>query len=317
MRTFEMEKKTTRDAFGAAVYELAKEDSAIIGMGADTTGNVGFNPMSAEFPDRVINVGIAEQNMMGVAAGLATMGYRVFAGSFAPFVAMRSLEQFRTFICYPHLNVKVAGGMGGLSASNEGVTHQCLEDFTIMRSIPGNVVVYPADTASCRVIVKELNKHDGPAYIRLGKLPFRKVFGDDYHFELGKANLLEEGSDVTIICIGTTVCRALQARDQLQEQGISARVLEMPCVKPLDEAAVLKAARETGAIVTVEEATILGALGGAVAEVLGENEPTIMKRVGINDCFGESGDFEELLDKYGISVENIVDAAKSVISAKR
>ncbi|MCE5188371.1 MAG: transketolase family protein [Eubacteriales bacterium] len=317
MRSFEMEQKTTRDAFGAAVYDLAKEDPSIIALGADTTNNLGMGPMSQEIPKRVINVGIAEQNMMGIAAGLAASGYRVFAGSFAPFVAMRSLEQFRTFICYPHLNVKVAGGMGGLSASNEGVTHQCPEDFTIMRSIPGNVVVYPADTASCKVIVRELNKHDGPAYIRLGKLPFRKVFDENYHFELGKANLLEEGTDATIFCNGTTVSRSLQAFDVLREEGISVRVMEMPCIKPLDEEAVLNAAEETGAIVTVEEATILGALGGAVAEVLGENHPTIMKRVGLNDCFGESGELEELMDKYGISVESIVSAVKSVIARKR
>lgn len=313
MRQFDKESRTTRDAFGNAVFELAKADPTVIGLGADTTSNLGMKEMQSVYPDRVINMGIAEQNMMGVAAGLAATGYRVFAGSFAPFVAMRSLEQFRTFIAYPHLNVVVAGGMGGLSAANEGVTHQCPEDITIMRSIAGNVVVYPADTASTEVMVKALGSHDGPAYVRLGKMPFRKVFDETYPFEIGKANVLEDGDDVTIIACGATVCRALQAHDVLTEEGIHATVLDCSCIKPLDEAAVISAAEKTGAVIVVEDATIMGALGGAVAEVLGEKRPTPMKRIGIRDCFTESGDMEELLDKYGISVQDIVDGAKEVI----
>lgn len=316
MRQFEKEKKTTRDAFGNAVFQLAKEDPSIIGIGADTTSNIGMKEMQSVYPDRVINIGIAEQNMMGVAAGLAATGYRVFAGSFAPFVAMRSLEQFRTFIAYPHLNVVVAGGMGGLSAANEGVTHQCPEDITIMRSIAGNVVVYPADTASTEAVVRALGRHDGPAYVRLGKMAFRKVFDEHYQFEIGKANLLEEGSDVTIIACGATICRALQARDVLAEEGIEASVLDCSCIKPLDEEAVLKAAEQTGCIIVVEDATIMGALGSAVAEVLSENRPTPLIRIGIRDCFAESGDMEELLDKYGISVEDIVNGAKTVRKRK-
>ena len=317
MRQFEREKKTTRDAFGNAVHELAREDASIIGMGADTTNNLGMKNMSEEFPERVINIGIAEQNMMGVAAGLAATGFQVFAGSFAPFVALRSLAQFRTFLAYPHLNVKGAGGMGGLSAGNEGVTHQSPEDMAIMRTIPGNVVVYPADTTSTNVIVKALAAHEGPAYIRLGKLPFLKVFDENYRFTIGKANLLEDGTDVTLIACGTTIPRSLQARDVLAEQGISARVLDMSCVKPLDEEAVLKAARETGCIVTVEESTIMGCLGSAVAEVLSEQYPIPMKRVGIPDCFGESGDHDALMDKYGLSVEAITEAARTLVEKKK
>lgn len=315
MRTFEREKKTTRDAFGNAVHELAKEDPSIIGIGADTTNNLGMKAMSEEFPDRVINIGIAEQNMMGVAAGLAATGFQVFAGSFAPFVSMRSLEQFRTFIAYPHLNVKVAGGMGGLSAGNEGVTHQAPEDMAIMRTIPGNVVVYPADNAAVHAVVKALAKHDGPAYIRLGKLAFLKVFDENYKFEIGKANLLEDGTDVTLIACGTTISRCLQAHDLLAEKGISARVLDMSCIKPLDEEAVVKAAKETGKIITVEESTIMGALGSAVAEVLSEQCPTPMKRLGIQDCFGESGDHDALMDKYGLAVADIVKAAEEIVAA--
>ncbi len=316
MRQFEVEKKTTRDAFGAAVYELAKEDPAILGIGADTTSNLGMKQMAADMPDRVINMGIAEQNMMAVAAGLAASGYRVFGGSFAPFVAMRALEQFRTFIAYPHLNVVMAGGMGGLSAANEGVTHQCPEDISIMRSISGNVVVYPADTASTKAVVRALGKHEGPAYVRLGKFAFRKVFDEDYKFEIGKANLLQDGKDVTLIACGAVIYRALQAADMLTEEGISARVLDMSCIKPLDEDAVIKAASETGCIVTVEDSTILGALGGAVAEVLAEKMPAPMCRVGIRDTFTESGDLDGLMDKYGIGVKDIVEAAKCVIRRK-
>lgn len=315
MRQFEIENRTTRDAYGEAIFELAKEDPSIIAIGADTTGNLGMNPMAAQMPDRVINIGIAEQNMMGVAAGLASSGYRVFGGSFAPFIAMRSLEQFRTFIAYPHLNVVMAGGMGGLGAANEGVTHQCPEDVSIMRSISGNVVAAPADTTATKAVVRALGKHDGPAYVRLGKLAFRKVFDDDYQFEIGKANVLEEGEDVTIISAGAVLYRALQARDVLKEEGISAAVLDCTCIKPLDEDTVVRYAEKTGAVVVVEDSTI-GALGGAVAEVLVSKFPVPMERAGIDDCFTESGDMEELMDKYGLSVDAIVLKAKAAIARK-
>lgn len=316
MRQFETEKKTTRDAYGSAILEIAREDATVIAIGADTTSNLGLKAMADEYPDRVINIGIAEQNMMGVAAGLAATGYRVFGGSFAPFIAMRSLEQFRTFIAYPHLNVVMAGGMGGLGAANEGVTHQCPEDISIMRSIAGNVVAAPADTAATKAVVKALAKHDGPAYVRLGKTAFRKVFDENYTFEIGKANVLEEGEDVTIISAGATLYRALQACDVLKDEGITAMVLDCSCIKPLDEEKVIWAAKRTGAIVIVEDSTI-GALGGAVAEVLAKYYPTPMERAGIMDCFTESGDMEELMDKYGMRVEDIVMAAKAAIARKR
>lgn len=316
MRQFEREKKSTRDAYGNAVHELAKQDPTVIGIGADTTNNIGLKGMSQEFPNRVINVGIAEQNMMGTAAGLAATGFKVFGGSFGPFVAMRSLEQFRTFAAYPHLNVKMAGGMGGLSAANEGVTHQCPEDMAIMRTIPGNIVVYPADTASCDVIVKKLYEYPGTAYIRLGKFPFLRLFDENYSFEPGRANLLEDGTDVTLIGCGVTLTRCLQAKDVLAEEGISARVLDMSCIKPLDEQAILCAAEETGAIVTVEEGTIMGGLGSAVAEVLIEQKLVPMQRVGVPDVFTESGDHDPLMDKYGLSVDDIVKAAHKVLERK-
>ena len=299
------------------MHTLAQSDPMVVGMGADTTFNVGLKGMYAEFPERVINVGIAEQNMMGMAAGLAASGFKVYAGSFAPFVAMRSLEQFRTFIAYPHLDVTIGGGMGGISASVEGVTHQCQEDISIMRSIAGTVIVNPADTASCDAVMKSLGNHSGPAYVRLGKLPFYQVFDENYKFEIGKANLLEEGEDATVIATGSIVYRALQARDILRELGIQIRVLEMPCIKPLDEEAVYRAARDTGAIVTAEESTIIGALGSAVAEYLVENIPVPMRRIGLQDVFCESGDLYDLMNQYGMGVKDIVDAVKEVVSRKK
>ncbi len=316
MREFVRDTKTTRDTFGATIFELAKTDENIITIGADTTGNLGLKTMAVEMPDRVINIGIAEQNMMDVAAGLATVGFNVFAGSFAPFSSMRALEQLRTFVAYSHLNVKLAGGMSGLSAAHEGVTHQCYEDIAIMRSIPGMVILNPADNASTAAMVKAMAAHDGPSYIRLGKYPFYKVFDEDYHFEIGKANLLEDGDDITIICSGTTVSRSLQAKDILAEEGISARVLEMPCIKPLDEKAVIESAEKTGAIITVEEASRIGGLGGAVSEVLAQNISVPFKILGIDDCFCETGGHDELLDKYGLSVADIVKSAKNTVSRK-
>lgn len=317
MRQFEMEKRTTRDAYGAAVFELAKEDPSIIAIGADTTHNIGLRDMTQAMPDRVIDVGIAEQNMMAVAAGLAATGMKVWGGSFAPFVSMRALEQFRTFIAYPHLNVKMCGGMGGLSGSWEGVTHQSTEDMAIMRTIPGTTVVYPADTASTRAIVHALDRFPGPAYLRLGKVPFRRIFDDSYVFVPGKANLLEDGSDLTLIGCGATLARCLQAKDLLAEKGISARVLDMSCIKPLDKDAVCAAADETGAIVTVEEGSVIGGLGGAVAETLVQYRPVPVKIVGVKDVFAETGEHEALMDKYGLSVADIVCAAQEVLAKKK
>ena len=317
MRQFEREKKTIRDAYGAAVLELAKKDPMVIGIGADTVNNIGMKAFAQEFPDRVINCGIAEQDMMDIASGLAANGFKVFGGSFGPFVTMRGLEQYRSFIAYPHLKVVMMGGMAGLSASNEGVTHQCTEDLAIMCSIPNNVVLAPADIASLTAMVNAVyeNVKDGPAYIRGGKFGYLHVF-DEYDFEIGKAKILEDGKDVTLICAGTSISRCLQAKDVLEEEGISARVLDCSSIKPLDEEAVIAAAKETGAIVTVEEATIVGGLGAAVASVLVENCPVPMKRCGVPDCFAESGDHDPLMDKYGLAVDTIVEAAKATVARK-
>ena len=314
---FVMEKDTTRKALGSVVYDMAKADDKIIAVSGDGVGSMGLVEMQAAMPDRVINTGIAEQNAMNICAGLASVGLKPIIAGFAPFMTMRAIEQFRTFICYPHLNVTIAGGMGGLSASTEGVTHQGLEDLGILRTIPGVVITAPADAASTRVILKKLLEHDGPAYIRTSKGPVYSVFdAETYQFEIGKANLLKDGTDVTIICNGPVVYRSLEAADALEAEGISVRVLEMPCIKPLDEEAVLKAARETGAIVTVEDHQIIGALGSAVAECLSENCPTYLKRLGIRDTFTESGDHYDLLDKYGMKSTDIAAAAKEVMAKK-
>ena len=314
---YEMDKITTRDAFGAAMFRVAQENERVVAISADTTKSLGFGAMMEAFPERAINCGIAEQNMMDMAAGIASEGYLTFAASYGTFTCMRALEQFRTFVAYPNLNVKVAGGMAGLSGGAEGVTHQSIEDLAIMRSIPNCTVVVPADAAATEVITEEVARHYGPAYIRLARVKSPKVFRyDSYHFEIGKANLMREGTDVTVICCGSMVRRCIDACERLEAEGIRVRLLEMPCIKPIDKEAILKAARETRAIVTAEEGSIIGGLGGAVAEILGEEYPTPMKRVGIHDVFGESGELEELMDAYGMSVEDVMEAVKELLEKK-
>lgn len=314
---YRMDPITTREAFGRAMYRVAQRNERVVAISADTPKSLGFQPMMEAYPERAINCGIAEQNMMAMAAGMAAEGYLTFAASYGTFTCMRALEQFRTFIAYPGLNVKVAGGMAGLSGGVEGVTHQSVEDIGIMRTIPNCVVAVPADAAATEVITEALAGQYGPAYIRLGRGKSATVFDETYHFEIGKANLLAGGSDVTLICCGSTVRRCIEARERLAGEGISARLLEMPCIKPLDEEAVLRAARETGAIVTVEENTIIGGLGGAVAELLGERFPTRMKRCGVPDVFTESGELPDLMDLYGLAVEDIVNAAAGLTERRR
>lgn len=312
----EIDQETTRAAFGKTVLMLARKNDKIFAISNDALPNMGLGPMLKEFPNRTLNLGIAEQNTMGVAAGLAATGMTVVVGEYAVFSTMRSVEQFRTFIAYPNLNVKVSGGMGGLSAAGEGVTHMGLEDVGIMRLFPNTIVTVPADAVSTRLITEAILKVYGPAYIRLGKGLYYKVFDESYRFVIGKANLLVEGYDATIITNGPMVYRSLEAYRKLKNEGIQVRVLEMPCVKPIDEEAILSAAQETGAIITAEDHTIIGGLGGAVAEILSEQCPTIMKRLGIRDVFPESGDHDDLMDKYGLAISDVVTAVKEVIAKK-
>ncbi len=312
-----MDKISTRDAFGNALLRIAENDENVVAIAADTTKSMGYGPMEKKFPERVINVGIAEQNMMTAAAGLASVGNLVFAASYAPFTCMRALEGVRTFIAYPNLNVKVVGGLGGLSGNIEGVTHQGLEDVGIMRCIPNMTIVVPADAASTEVITEEIAKNYGPAYIRLGRGSVPMIFDENYKFQIGKANVLKaSGNDAVVICNGTAVSRVLEAEKLLAEKGYDVQVVEMPCVKPIDAEVIIKAAGETGAVITAEEHNIIGGLGSAVAEVLGEYKPTLMKRLGIGDIFTESGPHDELLDKYGLAVKTIISEVENLIKSK-
>ncbi len=312
-----MDDISTRDAFGNAVLRIAETDANVLAFSADTAKSMGLGKMAKKFPDRVIDVGIAEQNMMTAAAGAATVGNLVFATTYSVFTCMRACEQVRTFVAYPNLNVKIAGGMGGLAGTYEGVTHQGTEDIAMMRCVPNMTVVVPADAASTEVIVAEVAKHYGPAYIRLGRYAVPKVFDEKYKFQIGKANVLKsDGKDATIICNGVMVDRALQAEKILAAKGYGVKIIEMPCIKPLDADSILEACEQTGAIITAEEHNIIGGLGSAVAEVVVQNRPVPMGFIGINDVFAESGHHAELLDKYGMSVQSIVDKVIKVIASK-
>lgn len=313
------DKISTRDAFGLALVERARNDDRLFAIGADTTKSMGFKPMMAEFPDRVINCGIAEQNMALIGAGIAAAGGRAVIATYAPFASMRIAEQVRTFICYPNLDVKIISGLSGLSGNIEGVTHQGLEDVGIVRCMANMVVAVPADAAACKSISKVILDYKGPAYLRIGRGPVEKVFDDDYVFEIGKANVLDEtGSDVAIISNGCAVARVLRAKAIWEKAGVRARVVEMPCVKPIDREEILRCAADCGSIVTAEEHNIIGGLGSAVCEVVCESEtPCPVKRIGIDDIYTESAPHDQLLDKYNLSPEHIaelvIEAAKSKI----
>ncbi|MBR6862905.1 MAG: transketolase family protein [Acidaminococcaceae bacterium] len=309
------DKISTRDAFGIALAEAAREYPNLFAIGADTTKSMGFKPMMAEFPDRVINNGIAEQNMAMIGAGIAATGGRAVVATYAPFASMRISEQIRTFVCYPNLDVKVISGLGGLSGNVEGVTHQGLEDIGVMRSMANMVIAVPADAASCTAISRVILDYTGPAYLRIGRGPVEKVFDEDYTFQIGKANLLDDaGTDVAIICNGCAVARVLRAKALWEEAGIHARIIEMPCVKPIDEEAILAAVRDCGRIVTAEEHNVIGGLGSAVCEVVCKAEkPCAVTRIGIDDIYTESGPHNELLDKYNLSPEHIADVVKNAV----
>ena len=308
---------TIRNAFGEAAYEYAKENADAFFICPDTMKSLGLSRVEKEFPERCYNVGICEQNAMMMACGIAACGGKAFVGTYTPFASMRMLEQIRTFCAYPNLDVKVVSCMAGLSASNEGVTHQGLEDISIMRGIANMVIAVPGDAASAKVITKKIAEYKGPCYIRLGKLNNPRMYDENYTFEIGKANIVRgEGKDASIIYIGIAASRVMEVEEILRQKGYSVNIIEMPCVKPIDKDVIIEAAKNTGAIVTVEDNNILGGLGGAVAEVLSENCPVLMKRIGINDCYAESGEESELLDKYGISVSAIVNAAENLIKRK-
>ena len=312
----EVMKKATREAYGAALVELADTQPNLVVLDADLAAATKTGAFKKAHPDRFFDCGIAESNMMGIAAGLATTGKIVFASSFAMFAAGRAFEQIRNSIGYPHLNVKIGATHAGISVGEDGATHQCCEDIALMRSIPGMVIINPADAVEARQAVFAAAKWDGPVYLRFGRLAVPVIFDDNYPFEIGKSVRLTEGNDVTIIATGLMVNEALIAAQKLKSEGVAARVINMATVKPIDREAVICAAVETGAIVTAEEHSILGGLGSAVAEVVCEEKPVPVVRVGINDRFGQSGPATELLKLFGLSAENIVCKVKEAIAKK-
>lgn len=314
----EFDKVSTRDAFGNALAELARENENIVYVAADTLKSVGGTKMHNEFPDRAINIGIAEQNMALMAAGLASCGAKVFAASYATFASMRICEQVRTFIAYPNLDVKIVAGLGGLSGGIEGVTHQGTEDIGIMRSIANMTVVCAADAASTEVITRAIAEYDGPVYLRLGRYASQKVFTSDYSFRIGKANILREGGEAVLVGYGSTIGRCLNAAELLEADGIRCGVIETPCLKPFDNAAIAKLAGNAKLVVTVEDHNIIGGVGSAVMEALNECGVKVpVVRMGLQDRYAQSGDCEELLDYYGMSPENIAETVRTRIAESK
>ncbi|MBR7070842.1 MAG: transketolase family protein, partial [Clostridia bacterium] len=269
------------------------------------------------FPDRFFDVGIAEQNMMGIAAGIASTGKRVVASSFAMFASGRAYEQIRNSIAYPNLNVIIGATHGGISVGEDGATHQCCEDFALMRTLPNMTVINPADTVEANIAVHAAMQHDGPVYLRFGRLAVPVIFDENYHFEIGKGVTLKEGNDVTVIATGLMVNEALKAYDLLAAEGIHARIINISTIKPLDEEIVVKAAQETGAIVTAEEHSVIGGLGSAVCDVICEKCPIPVLKLGVYDVFGHSGPAEQLLDEFGLRAVNIVEKVKEVLKLKK
>ena len=309
------DKVATRVAYGNALAEFGDNQNIVV-LDADLSGSTKTATFKKQYPERFINVGIAEGNMMSVAAGLATCGKTVFASTFAMFAAGRAFEQIRNSIGYPHLNVKIGATHAGISVGEDGATHQCLEDIGIMRTIPGMTILNPADAAEARLAIKAAIDYKGPVYLRFGRIDVPVIFDEDYKFEIGKGVELKDGTDVTIIATGIMISEAIKAREMLAEVGISARVINIATIKPIDEEIIIKAAKETGAIVTAEEHNIIGGLGSAVAEVIVENCPVPMQRVGTRDVFGKSGKPADLLKEYGLDAETIAEKAKEVIAKK-
>ena len=313
-----MGKMATRESYGKALAEFGSDERIVV-FDADLSKSTYTVTFKKVFPERHFNMGIAEGNMMSVAAGMATTGKICFASTFAIFAAERALEQVRNSIGYPHLNVKVCATHAGITVGEDGASHQCVEDLAIMRAIPGMTVVQPCDGASTRAAIKAAIDTYGPFYVRLGRLAVENVYGeygDEISFTIGKANLLRDGKDVTIIATGLMVQQSLAAAKILEAEGVTARVLDMHTIKPIDREAIVAASRETGAVVTAEEHNILGGLGGAVAEVLSEEAPCVLRRVGVRDLFGQSGKPQALIELYGLTPEDVAAAARSAVAAK-
>ena len=310
-------KIATRDAYGKALVELGEKNESVLVMDADLAAATKTGMFKKAFPDRFIDAGIAEGNMMGIAAGLATAGFTVFASSFAMFAAGRAFEQVRNSIGYPHLNVKIGATHAGISVGEDGASHQCCEDIALMRTIPGMTVLNPADAVEARQCVLAAAEMDGPVYMRFGRLAVPVLFDDDYRFQIGKGVYLREGTDITIIATGLLVGAALEAADMLAARGVSAAIVNMASIKPIDRNIIVDAAKKTGCIVTAEEHNIIGGLGSAVAEVVCETVPVPVIRCGVEDVFGHSGPALKLLDLYGLNASGIAAKAQLALSLKK
>ncbi|MBR3738272.1 MAG: transketolase family protein [Eubacterium sp.] len=310
----EVKNIATRDSYGNALKELAESGAEnLVVLDADLSAATKTGIFKKAFPERHFNCGIAEGNMMCVAAGFATMGLVPFASSFAMFAAGRAFEQVRNSIGYPHLNVKIGATHAGISVGEDGASHQCCEDFALMRSIPGMVVICPADDVEARQAVKAAYKYEGPVYLRFGRLAVPVFHDENYKFEIGKGEVIKEGSDVTIIANGLMVAEAIEAGKELEKEGINAEIINIATIKPLDEELIVASAKKTGKVITVEEHNIIGGLGEAVCSLLSEKCPTPVKRIGVNDEFGHSGPAKDLLKQFGLSAENIVKVTKEFL----
>ena len=314
----DVKKIATRESYGNALAELGEKAANVVVLDADLSGATKTSVFAKKFPERFIDCGIAEGNMIGVAAGLAASGLCVpFASTFAMFASGRAFEQVRNSVCYPHLNVKIGATHGGVSVGEDGATHQCIEDFATMRVIPGMTVICPADDTEARAAVFAAYEYEGPVYLRFGRSAVPVVYDPEtFKFEIGKGLVVRDGTDVTLIACGLEVNEALKAADILAEEGVSAAVIDMHTIKPLDKELVLEYAKKTGAIVTCEEHNVVGGLGAAVAECTAEECPVPVLKIGVQDVFGKSGNGNELLDKFGLTAPFIVEKAKAAIAKK-
>ena len=310
----EVKKIATRDSYGNALAELGKENENLVVLDADLAAATKTGVFKKAYPERFIDCGIAEANMTGVAAGLSTCGKVPFISSFAMFVAGRAFEQVRNSIGYPYLNVKIGATHAGITVGEDGATHQCNEDIALMRTIPGMVIINPADDVEARAAVKAAYEYEGPVYLRFGRLALPIIHNESsYKFEIGKGEILRDGKDVTIVATGAMVSNSLEAAEKLAADGIEAKVINIHTIKPLDEELVVAAAKETGKVVTVEEHSVIGGLGSAVCDTLAMKNPTPVMKIGINDTFGESGPAVELLKKYQLDAESIYEKIKNFV----
>ena len=307
----------TREAYGKALVKLGDLREDVVDLDADLSKSTKTSEFAKTFPTRFFNMGIAEQNLIGAACGLATAGKIPFASTFAMFATGRGFEIIRNSVCYPNLNVKICATHAGISVGEDGASHQSVEDIAIMRSIPNMTVLVPCDDIETEKMIFEIVKYNGPVYVRLGRSAVPQIFGEDYDFEIGKGVILREGSDATIIACGMMVNEAINASKLLKEEGINVRVINMSTIKPIDKEVIIESAKKTGAIVTVEEHSVIGGLGSAVSDVVSENYPVLVKKIGINDVFGQSGKPKQLMEEYGLTVENIINKVKEAIQTKQ